>query len=336
MIWCAVALCVFVSFIFSGIEAGILSVNRVRLKHRVKLRDAAALKLNRLLARPERLLITVLVVTNLMNIFALTLATQELSNLLGPRGYIVAGLIALPIYLLGLELLPKALFRRFPYRALAAIAGPLEIADLLLAPMHIAGQWLFSLFFGRRPAAQAKLFVAREDFKYLTIKSEREGTITPDERQMIHNVVDFRAITARDVMVPMEKVFAISAHAPLTELIARSREIQIDRWPVLGGSGEIVGLVNVFDVALDGRRTGIVESYQRRIVKVAPNEPAYSVLRKLRAARTTLAAVLDHGAKPLGVVTWEALMQRLVSTAVASPSPAAQIQPPAGPGTMLL
>ena len=316
MIWIAVAVCVLISFVFSGVEAGILSVNRVRLKHRVKQRDRAALKLNRLLARPDRLLITVLIVTNLMNIFALTLATHALSRTFGAPGYVIAGVVALPIYLLGVELLPKALFRRFPYRALALLAGPLELADLLLAPLHFVGDALFRLFFGRRPAERAKLFVAREDFKYLTIKSEHEGTLTPDERQMIHNVVDFRSIAARDVMVPMEKVHAIPARAPIAELLARSTAAHIDRWPVLADTGEIVGLVNVFDIALDGRRDGVVESYQRRIVKVAPNEPAYSVLRKLRAARTTLAAVLEAGARPVGIVTWEALVQRLVNTAV--------------------
>ena len=187
---------------------------------------------------------------------------------------------------------------------------------LLLAPLHFIGENLFRLFFGRRPAERVKLFVAREDFKYLTIQSEHEGTLTRDERQMIHNVVDFRSISARDVMVPMEKVHAISARAPVAELIARSTANHIDRWPVLAENGEIVGLVNVLDIALDGRRDGIVESYHRRIVKVAPNDPAHSVLRKLRAARTTLAAVLEAGKKPVGIVTWEALVQRLVNTAV--------------------
>ena len=316
MIWVAVAACVLVSFIFSGVEAGILSVNRVRLKHHLKLGDRAARKLNRLLARPDRLLITVIVVTNLANIFALTLTTQALSESHGARGYLFAGLAALPIYLLGVELLPKAIFRRFPYRALALLSRPLELADLLLTPLHFVGETLFRLVFGRRPAERAKLFVAREDFKYLTIQSEHEGTLTSDERQMIHNVVDFRSITARDVMVPMEKVHAIRARCTVSDLIARSTANHIDRWPVLADTGEIVGLVNVLDIALDGRRDGIVESYQRRIVKVAPNEPAHSILRKLRAARTTLAAVLEAGAKPVGIVTWEALVQRLVNTAV--------------------
>jgi putative hemolysin len=316
MIWLGVAACVLVSFIFSGVEAGILSVNRVRLKHRLKLGDRAARKLNRLLSRPDRVLITVIIVTNLMNIFALTLTTQALVQTQGSRGYLIAAIAALPIYLLGVELLPKALFRRFPYRALALFAGMLDLASFILTPLHFAGDILFRLVFGRRPAERAKLFVAREDFKYLTIQSEHEGTLTSDERQMIHNVVDFRSIAARDVMVPMEKVHAIRARSSVAELITRSAAANIDRWPVLSDTGEIIALVNVLDIALDGRRDGIVDSYQRRIVKVAPNEPAHSVLRKLRAARTTLAAVLEAGAKPVGIVTWEALVQRLVNTAV--------------------
>ena len=65
MVWIAILLCLLVSFVFSGIEAGILSVNRVRLAHREKAGDEAAIKLNKLLADPERLLVTVLLVTNL-------------------------------------------------------------------------------------------------------------------------------------------------------------------------------------------------------------------------------------------------------------------------------
>lgn len=315
MTWLTVALCLLVSFVFSGIEAGILSVNRVRLKHRVKLRDRAALRLNRLLEQPERLLVTVLVVTNLMNIFAITLITQEFVARFGGRGYPLVLAAFLPVYLLGLELLPKSLFRRFPYRALAALTGPLRLADLLLSPMHAAGAAVSRMLFKKRPAPERKLFVAREDFKYLTIESERTGALGPEERQMIHNVVDFRAVMAKDVMVPLADVRTIAVEADLAELLAASRATGFERWPVVAAGGEITGLVLIFDVALDGRKDGPLEPFQRRIVKVAENEPAYSVLRKLRAARITVAVVSDAQGKQLGIVTWEDLIRRLVTMA---------------------
>ena len=315
MTWIIVACCLLLSFTFSGIEAGILSVNRVRLRHRMKMRDRAANKLNRLLSRPERLLITVLVVTNLANIFAIALTTDELVRLLGGAGYRAAFLIFLPVYLMGVELLPKSLFRRFPYRALAALAGLLQLADLLLWPLHKLGEGISRLIFGRRGPDQQKLFVAREDFKYLTIESERSGALTNVERRMIHNVVDFRAVTAKDVMVPMENVRTIDGGTPVEDLVLLHHETALDRWPVRGEGGALTGLVTVFDCAIDMTRRGPVENFQRRIVKVAPNEPAYAVLQKLRAARTTLAAVLDPAGDALGIVAWEDLIRRLVSSA---------------------
>ena len=138
-----IALCMLVSFVSSGIEAGIFSINRVRLAHRAKQRDRAALTLQALLENPDRMLITVLVVTNLANIFALVLGTRLLVTHLGRHGYLAALGIYLPLYLFGLELLPKSLFRRFPYRALALLSGPLRLLDLALTPMHWvgAGAW---------------------------------------------------------------------------------------------------------------------------------------------------------------------------------------------------
>jgi CBS domain containing-hemolysin-like protein len=313
MIWAAIAGCLMVSFIFSGIEAGILSMNRVRLKHRLKLRDRAAITLNRLLERPERLLVTVLLVTNLMNIFAITLATQEFVMRFGDRvGYAAAFIIFLPVYLLGLELLPKSFFRRFPYRAVAALAGPLRLADGLLSPIHYVGQTVSGLLFGARPEKRQKLFVAREDFKYLTIESERVGTLSKTERQMIHNVIDFRALKAADLMSPISETPAISVNAALEDLIARARETNRERWPAVDEHGKLVGIVEVFDIAIEGRQRGVVETYLRRIVHVTADEPAFNILRKLRAARVTL-AVVENGAEQVGLVSWEALVRRLLA-----------------------
>ena len=157
MIWLAIIACFVVSFGFSGIEAGLLSVNRVRLKHRLKHRDQAAITLNRLLEHPERLLVTVLLVTNLMNIFAMTLATQQFVWLLGNAGYFAALGVFLPVYLIGLELLPKSLFRRFPYRALRRHQRPAAASPTcLLSPLHFVGSRLARLLVGDRARASGK------------------------------------------------------------------------------------------------------------------------------------------------------------------------------------
>jgi putative hemolysin len=315
MVWIAVGACLLCSFIFSGIEAGILSVNRVRLQHRIKMRDRAAMKLRALLANPERLLVTVVVVTNLMNITAILLTTQEIERWLGWRGYWVSFAIFLPTSLFLLEVLPKSLFRRFPYRALAFLAEPLRLADLLLAPMHFIGWRISKLVLRHRPAPQQKLFLAREDFKYFTEEGERMGTLTKTEREMIHNVIDFRAVSARDVMVPIERALTIPGKTKVGELIDQSLETDVERWPVTNEAGTITGLVDVFNLLFDARREDRVEVHQRRIVRVSPTEPAYAILRKLRAARISLAIVTEPSTDPVGLVSLEDLIRRLVDTA---------------------
>src|SRR5207248_7922644 len=83
-----------VSFLFAGIEAGLLSIDPVRLRHHVKLKRTSALRLERLTKRPERLLITVLLVTNMANILGLLLLTKLLVSFFGSAGFFWAMAIA--------------------------------------------------------------------------------------------------------------------------------------------------------------------------------------------------------------------------------------------------
>src|SRR4030095_16894393 len=99
MIWFLVAVCWIISFLFSGIEAGLLALNPVRLRHRAKSGDREAQRLQQMLKQPERLFITVLLVTNAADITALIILTHELVIRLGWLGYPIAVGLALAVYL---------------------------------------------------------------------------------------------------------------------------------------------------------------------------------------------------------------------------------------------
>ena len=320
-VWLAIAVCLGVSFVFSGVEAGILSTNRVRLRHLLKMKDPAALRLNRVLSDPERLLVTVLVVTNLMNIVALSLGVQELVARLGTPGYGVAIAAAIPVWVFGVELLPKALFSRFSFRVLAALSGPLCAVDWLLSPMHAIGRRLSQRLTLARARKPRKLFAGREDFKYLTFESERGGAITAGERAMIHSVVDFRAVTARELLVPLEKSGAVPSSMPIKEAREKARRRAADRVPVLDESGTVSGLVDFHELAVGAQWHGPVGMFQRRILKASPSDSAYGLLRKLRSARQTMAVVNDENGVSLGIVFWDDLVRRLflASESLASP-----------------
>jgi len=303
--------CWIVSFFFNGIESGLLSINQVRLRQNVKRGVPAALLLNRLLQRPERLLVTVLLFTNGAEIIGLLLLTHLLVQAYGSLGFLIALIIALPVYLFLLGVLPKAIFRRFPFRALARLAGILDLLSWLLAPLLNVGANIGRLLLPH--ADKGRIFAAREELKLITAQSEQEGALTSTERAMIHNVFDFRGVPVRDVMTPLDKVVSIKPTDTLDHAVELSLRTGVDRLPVIENR-EPIGLVNVLDLLLDRGKGTSLGDYRRRLVTTSENEPAYRIVQRLRAARLGLAAVLDGQKKLCGIVTIEDLVRRLVSS----------------------
>lgn len=336
MLWLALAVCLLASFLFTGIEAGLLSVNPARLRGRVRAGDPAAQKLDRLLARPGRLLATVLLVTNFADVAALVLVTDALVARWGsPAGYVLAGALLLPVYLIGVQILPRFLFRRFPYRALATLSGLLHWTGVLLSPLLALGAAVSRAAGslqredpagtanpsagggGTPPAPPRSVFVAREELKNYAAEGERHGALTPAERGMIHAVVDLRGVRARDVTRPLPPPFTLGpagagrgrptvgnllaharAHGGLecVLVVAGDAGAGDDNNP--NGRGELLALLDTFTLRLErdpGRDVLAPGAGRRPPVMVRPEDPAYAVIRRLRTARSGYAAVSEAG-----------------------------------------
>jgi len=315
MIWFVVFLLGAISFLFAGIEAGLLSLDPVVLRSHVKQKTPGAQRLARLLERPERLLVSVLLITAIADISALLLATQRLVGLFGHAGYFIAVLAAIPILLFVLRVLPTSLFRRLPLRPLAALGGILEMVSMVLWPVLEIGRRIGRLFLPRRSSQRRRLFAAREELKQVAVQSEREGSLTATERAMIHNVVDYRNVRARDVMVPFDQCRTLRPETAIDEVLQLSLTAGVERFLVVSAAGQAVGLVNVLDILFDQTPGGPLAKYTRRIVTAAQTESAYRVIRRLRAARLGLAAVVDAKRKLVGIATREELVKRLVQSA---------------------
>jgi CBS domain containing-hemolysin-like protein len=189
----------------------------------------------------------------------------------------------------------------------------LEFTSKLLAPFNATASW-----FGKRVlhlSRPREIFLAREDLKDVGNQIERLGMLSPMERQMIHNVVSFRSVRVRDVMVPIERVVSVPGDSSLDEVIQRSRELKFDRFPVENQAGEIIGLINVLDVILDRRPEVRARQFVRRILSLRADDPASTALRRLRASPQGLASVLDENRKVIGIVTLEDLLNPLVRVA---------------------
>jgi CBS domain containing-hemolysin-like protein len=310
MTWFVLVLCLVTSFFFSGTEAGILSLNRLRLRHLARQRDRAAVHLEQVLEQPARLLVTVLIVTSLLNILALALLANALVGWFGWTGYFLTFLVALPLFLVAVELLPKAVFRRIPYKQLASLAILLVGASMILTPaIYIGGLFAKNVLRLKRPR---EIFVAREDLKDVTSEIERMGMLSSIERQMIHNVVDFRSVKVCDVMIRITAVVTVRLETTIEQLLEIFRRSGFDRYPVANEVGKIVGVVTVFDLIVDRPAISTVREYLRRILTVRPDEQAALVLRRLRASPINLAAVVDESGNTVGIVSVEDLINPLV------------------------
>jgi CBS domain containing-hemolysin-like protein len=309
--WFLVALCWIISFLFSGIEAGLLALSPVRLRHRAKSGDREAQRLQKMLKQPERLFITVLLVTNAADIIALIILTHKLVIRWGWVGYPIAVAIALPVYLFLLGVLPKSLFRRFPLRAVVRLSGLLEIVTNLLMPLHVIGGFIEQSIFARAKNPP-RLFAGREELKMITVQSEKSGALSSTERAIIHNVVDFTAVKVRDVMVPLEETVSFKADDSPDKILEVSGKLGIDRFPIFGENTEPLGLINVYDILFDTDASHAARQYMRRIITASENESAYRAVRRLRAARIGLAAVIDKRQRSIGIVALEDLVRQLV------------------------
>ena len=303
-----------ISFVFSGLEAGLLAADPVRLRHDAKQRRGAR-RIAQLLEHPQRLLVTILLLTAIADILAILLATRLLVGSFGYVGYVIAAAAAIPIYLFVLGVLAKSLFRRMPFSALGTLGGILEPVMIILLPLLTLGEQIARLVLPRRASDRARLFAAREELKQVAVQSEREGSLTATERAMIHNVVDFRNLRARDVMVPLAKTTTVPPDASLESVLQLSISAGLNCFPVVTGERKAVGLVNVLDVLFDRAKPQSLAHYTRRIVTADAREPAYRILRRLRAARLGLAAVVDAERKLIGITTDDELIKRLVQSA---------------------
>lgn len=309
-----------VTFFFTGLESGILAANPVRLRHQARVSGGQAgrraARLAALLERPGRLLLTCALVSNFAGTAALLAFLSLLLRHLGPLFAALVFVLALPLWAFALGVAPKAVFRRFPLRMLGSFVDLLELLNRLLSPALALFERLFAPLLAARAARSRGSWESREEIKFLTDQSHRAGALSDAERGMIHAVIDFRDLHARDVMVPWERVTFLPLNATLAEAVETARRTSLDRIPVMeerGGTPRPAGLLVVADLLFDPAPAGkTLSSYLRRAVVCEENDSAFRVVRRMRAARAPMAVVTTSAGAPAGIITSEEITAKML------------------------
>ncbi|MBI5684435.1 MAG: DUF21 domain-containing protein [Verrucomicrobia bacterium] len=311
--------CVALSFFFSGIETSLLSLNKIRLRDRVRRRDPRAMILQRYIDRPERLLATVLVGNNLVNVTATVVAVNAalLYWPMPPRaGFALAVVLMVLVLLIVGELMPKSLFRFYPFRLSMALARPLHVCAVTMTPLTVTFEFLAAVFMRLAGLERSKkeLFVSREELIFIAREGELASQPSAEQRKMIAGVFEMCATPVRDVMVPMVCVLAVTPQTSIAEVLRQARERNFSQLPVLDAAGNLAGVINVYEILFsDGAVAAkTAADFCRPAPTVDSAEPLDRALARLRGAAMPMAVVLDVKKRPLGVVTITDLVEKIV------------------------
>ena len=280
------------------------SVSRIWLRHWAErqLRGAAAAATY--LERPHALLTA----ANAGVALALLVAGMMLGSVTGGAALVWASLVLAGIVVLGGQLLPRALARRWPVEVAPFTLPVLRLADVVTRPILAAGRTAAGFVVVRReePAAESD----RDAIQDLLREGELEGVGEHEEITIISGVVEFSEKIVREVMTPRSDLFALPDGVDPHTFASQIAQSRYSRVPIYHGTlDSIVGMVHAFDVIKAG---GESTPAPRPVAYAAPTAPCNELLFRMLRERHYLAIVRDETGHTLGLVTLEDLLEELV------------------------
>ena len=304
----AVVALVILSMIFSSSESAFLSINKLRIRFLRSKKDRGAIRVGRMLDRKDRLLNTVLVANNIVNIAITSLLTSLALQLFGSSGVGIATLVATVVLLIFGEITPKTIGSRHPEPVAFLFSGLISFFMLVLSPLVL----IFSGFargagriLGIKGEERGVSFTEDEIKNFIDV-GEEEGVLEQDEKKMMHRVFRFTDLAAKDIMVPRTKIVAVSLTASYSSIIELAQQSRLSRFPVYRQNlDDIVGILYIKDMMFyEGRPDNFfVRDIMRPPLYIVGTKKMSSVQQMLRENRQSLAVVIDEYSGTDGILT---------------------------------
>ncbi|MCD2198970.1 hemolysin family protein [Halobacterium sp. KA-4] len=308
------------SAFFSSSELAMFSLARHRIEALQEDGRPGANLVAELKSDPHRLLITILVGNNLVNIAMSSIATGLLGFYLSQGQAVLAatfGVTAL-VLLFG-ESAPKSYAVENTESWALTIAGPLKWSERLLYPLvvlfdHLT-RWVNQVTGGR--AAIETSYVTRSEIQDMIKTGEREGVIEEDEREMLQRIFRFNNTIAKEVMTPRLDMNAVPKDATIEEAIQTCTQAGHERIPVYEGAlDNIIGVVSLEDLVreyLYGESGGIeLEDLIEPTLHVPESKNVDDLLREMQDERVQLVIVIDEFGTTEGLLTAEDITEEIV------------------------
>lgn len=310
MTWIFILIFLSLSFMLSGLESAVPAVSRVRVRHAASAGDRRALGLLPLLEDRDALIGCITVANHVTNLSAFVLIALPVIHSASVLSFAAAFVFVLPVFLIGLEVMPKKLFRRYPFRSLRSVS-PL---------VHLVGvaRPLFRAFAAAKtddPSAipnDAGQTRGRDDLKHLAQALSAKNQLSPSATLLIERVLDYKRLSAGDVMQPLTRSVALPAEFPLSAALILAREQETTVLPVLGENGAFIGMLDTAELPPSVPQDRLVRQHMRALETVPASLSALQTLKRLRKQGRRLAIVTDERQQPAGVITEERLLAPLM------------------------
>jgi CBS domain containing-hemolysin-like protein len=305
-----IAVCLALSFLLSGMEAGVFALNRVRIRQLMRRGRPAARLLHGYLANTENFLWTILVGNTLVSFLALGVVYSSLFMKLNdyPLLFLAAFALVVFCFYAFADLLPKMLFRTYPNRLTLSLVQPFRLIHLGLAPlvslMELGAHSLLRWTGGRTFAGH--VFGNRDELRF--VMQESSQAFTSEERAMISRVLDLPNLTVGQITRPLATTITTTVNTPMSRVLELCREHELTRLPVFdaeGGQRRIVGLVSLRSVFyssdFDAKR--LARDYVTPAVYLDAGLRLDEALRRMQRAGQRLAIVLGADRREAGILS---------------------------------
>ena len=310
------------SAFFSSSEAAFLSLQRTRIAYLVSTGIPGAKRVADMIGQPERLLSTILLGNNLMNVAFTSVVTVSAIEFVGEgnrgQGVAIATAVSTVALLLAGEIVPKTIAVRNSERVAFLYAQPLKWTEYLLLPFVVFLQWITRGLNAMLGGSEPESSITEGEFRSLIDIGESEGTFKPSEAEMLEKVFQFGDRHVREVMTPRVEMVSINEGSNFREFLDIYAQNTHTRFPVFTDTvDDITGVISAKDLLNKMANEGVdynasATDVQREAYFVPETKRISEVFDELRQSGHQMAIVIDEFGGVAGLVTLKRLLEVVV------------------------
>lgn len=296
---------------FSATETAFSTLNRIRIKNLAATNKRAALTLS-LYEDYDRILSTILIGNNIVNIASASIATIVFTKYFPVNGVTISTVVMTVAVLIFGEISPKSIAKENA-ESFAMFSAPiLKFFTVILAPFNFAFMGLKALL-SKIFKSSGDKSITEEELITIIDEAETGGGIDKHESELIRSAIEFNDLDVVDIITPRVRVVAVSSDMSPEEILKAFDDNGFSRLPVYNDDiDNIVGVINEKDFHKSYGKITDIKSITKPILYTTPTTKISALLRQLQKQKSHIAIVIDEYGGTLGIVTLEDILEELV------------------------